>query len=221
MKKIVLLLALLLAGVSAFGQEAKGNIPADVFYMLPEFGQGMVYFFDQGPAQGQMNICAVDQTLRFLDNDGKELSSNADNITRVVIGDVIFVRVDGAYYRLYPITDDLTVAYRRDVEIIRDVKKGAYGTESRTSSIRNVGTFQADGMMYTLQQAADYPYHVTESCSLFQAGSVIPFNKRNLRKQFPERKDDLDAWLKANRNLPKSLEETKAFLLKLANGETL
>jgi hypothetical protein len=220
MKKIVLLLALF-AGLSAFGQEAKGNIPADVFYLLPEFGQGMVYFSDQGPAQGLMNICAVDQTLRFLDNDGKELSSNADNITRVVIGDVVFVRVDGAYYRLYPITDELTVAYRRDVEIIRDVKKGAYGTESRTSSIRNVGTFQADGMMYTLQQAADYPYHVTESCSLFQAGSIVPFNKRNLRKQFPERKDDLDAWLKANRNLPKGLDETKAFLLKLVNGETL
>ena len=220
MKKIVLLLALF-AGMSAFGQEAKGNIPADVFYLLPEFGQGMVYFSDQGPAQGQMNICAVDQTLRFLDNDGKELSSNADNITRVVIGDVIFVRVDGAYYRLYPLSDDLTVAYRRDVEIIRDVKKGAYGTESRTSSIRNVGTFQADGMMYTLQQAADYPYHVTESCSLFLAGDVIPFNKRNLWKQFPERKDDLDAWLKVNRNLPKGLDETKAFLLKLVNGETL
>ena len=220
MKKIVLLLALF-AGFSAFCQETRGNIPADVFYLLPEFGHGMVYFSDQGPAQGQMNICAVDQTLRFMDNDGKELSSNADNITRVVIGDVVFVRVDGAYYRLYPITDDLTVAYRRDVEIIRDVKKGAYGTESRTSSIRNVGTFQADGMMYTLQQATDYPYHVTESCSLYQAGSVVPFNKRNLRKQFPERKDDIDAWLKANRNLPKGLEETEAFLAKLVNGEEL
>ena len=220
MKKIVLLLALF-AGMSAFGQEAKGNIPADVFYLLPEFGQGMVYFSDKGPAQGTMNICAVDQTLRFLDNDGKELSSNADNITRVVFGDVVFIRVDGAFYRLYPLTDDLTVAYRRDVEIIRDVKKGAFGTESRTSSIRNVGSFQADGMMYTLQQATDYPYHVTESCSLYQAGSVVSFNKRNLRKQFPERKDDIDAWLKTNRNLPKGLEETKAFLLKLVNGETL
>ena len=220
MKKIVLMLALF-AGLSAFGQEAQGNIPADVFYMLPEFGQGMVYFSDQGPAQGKMNICAVDQTLRFLDNNGKELSSSADNVNRVVIGDIVFVRTDGAYYRLYPINDELTVAYRRDVEIIRDVKKGAYGTESRTSSIRNVGSFQADGMMYTLQQAADYPYHVTESCSLYQAGTIVPFNKRNLRKAFPERKDDLDAWLKAKHNLPKGLEETKAFLLRLASGEEL
>ena len=220
MKKIVLLLALF-AGIAASGQEAKGNIPAEVFYLLPEFGQGMVYFSDQGPAQGRMNICTVDQTLRFMDNDGQELASSADNITRVVIGDVVFVREGGAYYRLYPISDDLTVAYRRDVEIIRDIKKGAFGTESRTSSIRDVGTFQADGMMYTLQKAADYPYHVSESCSLYQAGSVIPLNKRSLRKLFPDSKDDLDAWLKANRNLPKGIEETKAFLARLASGEEL
>ena len=220
MKRIATLLAIF-AGLSAFGQEAQGNIPAEVFYMLPEFGQGMVYFSDQGPAQGQMNVCAVDQTLRFLDKDGQELASKADNITKVVIDTVVFVRIDGAFYRLYPVSDDLSLAFHREVEILRDVRKGAYGTESRTSSIRDVGTFQADGMMYTLQKAADYPYHVSESCFLYQAGSVIPLNKRSLRKLFPDRKDDLDAWLKANRNLPKGIDETKAFLARLASGEEL
>lgn len=220
MKRIITLLALF-AGISAFGQEAQGNIPADVFYMLPGFAQGMVYFSDQGPAQGEMNICAVDQTLRFKDKDGQELASGADNITKVVIDTVVFVRIDGAFYRLYPISDDLTLAFRRDVEILRDVRKGAYGTESRTSSISSVSTFQADGMMYTLQKAADYPYHAVESCSLYQAGFVTPLNKRSLRKLFPDRKDDLDAWLKANRNLPKGIDEVKAFLARLASGEEL
>ena len=219
MKKIVLLLAIL-AGIPAIGQEAQGNIPAEVFYMLPEFGQGMVYFSDQGPAQGKMNVCAVDQTLRFLDNDGQELTSSAGNITRLVIGDVVFVRVDGAFYRLYPLSDALTLAFRRDVEIIRDAKKTAYGGESRTSSITTVSSFQADGMMYTLEKAADYPYRVTESCFLYQAGSVVPLNKRNLRKLFPDRKDDLDAWLKSH-SLPKQLDETRAFLTRLSAGEDL
>lgn len=219
MKKIVLLLALL-AGFQAFGQEAQGNIPAEVFYMLPDFGQGMVYFSDKGPAQGMMNICTVDQTLRFLDNNGQELASNADNITRVVIGDVVFVRVDGAYYRLCPITDELTVAFRRDVEIIRDVRKGAFGTESRTSAIRSVASLQADGMMYTLEKAANYPYHVKESCSLYQAGSVVPLNKRNLRKLFPDRKTDLDAWLKSH-SVPTQWDEARDFLTRLSAGEDL
>ena len=219
MKKIVLLLALLLAGGAAFGQEARGDMPADVFYLLPEFRQGMVYFSDQGPAQGELNICAVDQTLRFMDK-GQELSSNADNINRVVVDDIVFVRIDGVFYRLYPITDDLTVAYRRDVEILRDVKTGAYGMQSRTSSIREVGSLQSDGMMYTLQSSKSYPYNASESCFLFQAGNVTPITKRSLRKRFPARKDELDAWLKSHA-LPQNLDDTRAFLSRLNNGEEL
>lgn len=219
MKKIVLLLALLLAGGAAFGQEAQGDIPADVFYLLPEFRQGMVYFSDQGPAQGDLNICAVDQTLRFMDK-GQELASDADNINRVLVDDIVFVRIDGAFYRLYPITDDLTLAFRRDVEILRDVKTGAYGTTSRTSSIRDVGSLQADGMMYTLKSSKSYPYNVSESCFLFQAGDVTPITKRSLRKRFPDRKNDLDAWLKSH-SLPKTLDDTRAFLARLNAGEEL
>ena len=218
MKRTFLLL-LLFAGLSAFGQEAKGDIPADVFYMLPEFRQGMVYFSDQGPAQGNVNICAVDHTLRFMDKD-QELSSGADNINRVIIDDIIFVRIDGAFYRLYPITDDLTLALRRDVEILRDVKTGAYGTQSRTSSIREVGSLQADGMMYTLQSSKSYPYNMTETCFLYQADGVTLINKRNLRKRFPDRKDDIDAWLKSH-SLPKTLDDTRAFLTRLIAGEEL
>ena len=220
MKKIVLLLAVLLAGGAAFGQEAQGNIPADVFYLLPEFRQGMVYFSDQGPAQGDLNICAVDHTLRFMDK-GQELASGADNIYRVIVDDIVFVRVDGAFYRLYPITDDLTLAFRRDVEILRDVKTGAYGTTSRTSSIREVGMLQSDGMMYTLQSSKNYPYNVSESCFLFQAGDVTPITKRSLRKRFPDRKNDLDAWFKAGHAVPQTLDDTRALLTRLNAGEEL
>ena len=194
-------------------------MPADVFYLLPEFRHGMVYFSGQGPGQGELNICAVDQTLRFMDK-GEELSSSADNILRVVIDTVVFVHVDGAFYRLYPVSDEVTLAYRRDVEILRDVKTGAYGIQSRTSSIREVGSLQSDGMMYTLQSSKSYPYNVKESCYLYVAGNVTPVNKRTIRKLFPARKDDLDVWLK-NHALPKTLDDTRAFLARLSAGEAL
>ena len=194
-------------------------MPADVFYLLPEFRHGMVYFSGQGPGQGELNICAVDQTLRFMDK-GEELSSSADNILRVVIDTVVFVHVDGAFYRLYPVSDEVTLAYRRDVEILRDVKTGAYGIQSRTSSIREVGSLQSDGMVYTLQSSKSYPYNVKESCYLYVAGNVTPVNKRTIRKLFPARKDDLDVWLK-NHALPKTLDDTRAFLARLSAGEAL
>ena len=141
-------------------------------------------------------------------------------VIAVVVDDIVFVRIDGAFYRLYPLSDDLTIALRRDVEILRDVKRGAYGTETRTSGSRELGAIQSYGLMYTLQSSREYPYNVTESCFLYQDGGVSPISKRSLRKRFPDRKNDLDAWLKSH-PLPKTLDETRALLSRLNAGEEL
>ena len=221
MKRIALLLALF-AGVAAFAQGGSGDIPADVFYLMPEFGQGMVYFAGQAPAQGKLNICAEDHSLRFLDDKGEEMSSKADNIVRVVIDNVVFVRDDdGAFYKIVPVTDGLSVAFRRDVEILRDAKTGAYGVVDRTSSIREYSAIYSEGMMHTLGSSKSYPYRVNESCFLYKDGSIIGFNKRNLRKHFPDRKADIDAWLKAGHAFPEKLDDVQAFLARLVSGEAL
>ena len=220
MKRIILLLALF-AGLSAFGQEAEIGVPADVYYLLPEFQPGMVYFFDRSPAQGKLNICAEDQTLRFIDEKGVELTLDSDDVTRVVIdNNIIFVRIDDAYYRLYPITDGLTLALRRKVVILRDARKGAYGIESRIAAIREVGMIQSDGTMHTLETTVRYPYDVTETCFLYEAGGITLITKRSLRKRFPNRKEDLDTWLKSH-HFPKDLEGTRSLLHRLALGENL
>ena len=220
MKRIALLLVLF-ANVTAFAQGGSGDIPADVFYLMPEFGQGMVYFSGQAPAQGKLNICAEDQSLRFLDDKGEEMSSKADNIVRVVIDDVVFVRDEDAFYKIVPVTEGLSVAFRRDVEILRDAKVGAYGVVDRTSSIREYSSVYSDGVMHTLGSSKSYPYRVYESCSLYKDGSIVAFNKRNLRKHFPDRKNDIDAWLKAGHALPEKLEDVQAFLARLVSGEDL
>ena len=54
------LLACLMAGgyARAQGSDTAG-IPEDVFYLMPSFGEGSVYFSDKSPAHGRLNICAV------------------------------------------------------------------------------------------------------------------------------------------------------------------
>lgn len=75
MKKLLLLLALA-APLSLFAQEPEhGGIPDEVYYLLPSFAPGYVYFIGQPPAQGLLNICALDQSLRFKDKSGKELEA--------------------------------------------------------------------------------------------------------------------------------------------------
>lgn len=215
------LLACLPMGASA-QDETAGGIPPDVFYLMPSFAQGTVVFSGQAPAQGLLNICAEDHSLRFLDNDGQELqAADISNVVRVIIDGVVFVRNGNYFYRIYPVSEGVDVAFLRDLEVLRDVRKGAYGVEDRTSSIREYSAIHSDGVMYKLEQRTNFPYRVYETCYLYKGGSVIPLTKRNLRRQFPDRKADIDAWLKSGHSIPDSLEEVIGFLSRLASGEAL
>ena len=225
MKRIGLIFAsvatLLLAGWPSAAQEKKiSGVPVGVYYLMPDFGDGMVYLKGQRPAQGKMNICAVDNTLRFLEKDGKEVSAGRnDDIIMVRIGDVTFLQDTGIFYRLYPVSGDVGVALRRNVTIMTDVKEGAYGTQSHSSSITEYQYYYADGVTYELNKDKEYPYTVSEMVFMYKGNEILPLSKRNLRKLFPERKAEIDAWFKEKHSLPDTIEEAQAFLSRWASPE--
>ena len=195
--RILCISGLLLAGLSAGAQDT---------YLMPSFGQGMIYFRGQAPAQGKLNICAVDNTLRFLDKSGKELvASNADNILKVQIDSVVFIRYQDVFYRMVPVTADMGVAVRRDVKILKDMKQAGYGTTSQTSSIRTYNTIYSDGAVYNLEEGKSYPCEVTETYWLYKGDAVFSLSKKNLRKLFPSKKDQIP-------DVPDSLDAALALL---------
>ena len=211
----------LLPTVTAAQEEGEG-VTAEIYYLMPEFGQGMIWFSNQGPAEGKLNICAEDNTLRYLDKNGQEIvAASIDNVVKVQIDTVVFIRNEGVFYRLYPVSSELGLLVRRDLDIQRDAQRGAYGSYSRTSSIREYGTLYADGVTYKLEKSKKYPFTVSETCFLYTGDKVVPFTKRTLRRYFPQRKDDIDIYLKSGKSLPGELPDVQAFLKRLASGETL
>lgn len=212
MKTLFLILSLL------FGIQDQGRqgIPDDVYYLMPSFSQGIIYFTGQGPAQGQLNICALDNSLRFLDKSGKELSAtNAENIIMVRIDTVTFLRANDSFYRLYPVSANTGVAVLREVKITRNAKPGAYGTTSQTSSTREYGTIYSDGAIYNLNDDREVPYEVSNVLFIYKGQDVYPLNKKNLRKFFPEIRDAIDAYFSAGNTVPDTVEEA----LKLLKAE--
>ena len=222
---VSIMTAVLLASLplAASAQEESEGVTADIYYLMPAFGQGMIWFSNQGPAQGQMNICAEDNTLRYLDKDGNEVvASSIDNVLKVQIDTAVFIRNEGVFYRIYPVSDEMAVAVRRDLDIQRDAQRVAYGGYSRTSSVREYSTLYSDGVAYKLEKSQKYPFTMSETCFLYTGGKIVPFSKRTLRKLFPQRKDDIDAYyLKSGKSLPGKLPDVQAFLNRLASGEAL
>lgn len=214
MKKLAILV-MMLSGAAAFAQDIEpqeenyvGGVPAGVFYMLPKFSDGMVYFYTQSPAQGKLNICAVDHSLRFLDKDGKELEANGDQgVLKVRIDTVWFIKSQDFYYRMYPVTSEVGIALKREVRIIRDAKEGAYGMVSQTGAIKEINKVYADGFSVDLNKDKKYPYEITETLYLYKWNAVVPFSKKSLKKLFPAKKAQIDEYFSTHKNLPRTLDK--------------
>lgn len=211
--KSLSIICLALSMSFGLGAQEVGRIPDDVFYLMPEFADGIVYFRGQNPAQGKLNICAADNTLRFIDNDGKELAASpesAEKIIMVQIDSVQFLHNQDGFYRKYPVTATMGVALKRVVNIMRGAKKGAYGIVDQTSSIRQYSTLYSEGMSYNLNTGD--PYEVSETLYLYVNQAIVPLTKKNLKKVFPDRKEDIDAWFRAGNYLPRTIKEALPML---------
>ena len=210
MKRIVTIAALLLClPFAAKGQDSQ----ADLRYLMPSFSDGMIFFNGSAPAQGKLNICAMDNTLRFLDKSGKEMvAANEDNIAKVRIDTVYFIRYGGQYYRMYRIQGDTGIALKRDVRAVKEGKQGAYGTTSQTASIRENEGVYADGISYNLDKSQDVKLESVETLFLYKGDDVLVFNKRNLRKLFPDSKDAIEAYFKNGGTVPSTVPEAEELL---------
>ena len=190
--------------------KGEGDIPAEYYYLMPSFGQGYIYLKGQMPAQGQLNICAVDNSLRYLDKGGKELqATNTENVVKVLIDTVTFLHHQDAYYRLSPVAPDMGVAVLRKVTIITDGKEIGYGITSQTTSSKSYTTLYADGAIYSLEESKKYPYEVTETLFLYKGDAIYPLSKKNFRKLFPDKKDQIDAYFKEGHSVPQTLPEAR------------
>ena len=214
MKRIIALLAALPLSIGLLSAQDSVGIPNDVFYLMPKMTQGTLLFRDKSPVNGQFNICAVDNTVRFMDK-GKELAmENDESMLEVVFHDVAFLHRDGTFYRLYPVSDEAFVAVKRDVLIMNDIKMASYGMESNTTAVDNIETFNMPGRTLELSAMKDIPYRMTETAALYRKGSIISLTKRNLTKCFPDQKAEIEAWFAANKkldptNIPAVLELCK------------
>jgi hypothetical protein len=108
------------------------------------------------------------------------------------------------------------VAVRREVRILRDVKEGAYGTTSQTTSVQNYGTYYADGVVYNLDSDKEYPFTVSELVCIYKDDVIYPLTRKNLRKLFPARKDEIDAFFKSGEKLPETVPDALDFLSRWA-----
>ena len=194
MKRVLFCLAFLTLSLPRLTAQVNAGIPADVFYLMPEMTRGTLRFQDR-TVNGKFNICAVDQTLRFLDEKGVELALDNDaDLLQVNFTDVSFVHAEHVFYRLYPVSNAAYVAVKRDVTVMTDTKRSSYGMDSQTTAVQEIGVIDAGGHVVNFNDIREYPYQLTETAFLYRNGRIVPFSKKNCLKAFPMKKAEIEAW---------------------------
>ena len=211
MRKItVLIYSVLLLNISLSAQYNKpvtiksGTKIVDYFtvqdrYSYPAFLPGQVFFKNGTVNEGMLNYGYLTGEMEFLqDRDTLALTRKKD-IRFVVVAQDTFYYDNGYIKQLSggPVKVGLKENY-----VIKDVVKiGAYGMPARNSSIDSYTKVASSNISYDLVPNEDI---VLQKISQYfintpSLSGYMPFTKKNVIQLFPQREDEIKAYLKSNK----------------------
>lgn len=203
MKKFFIIAAIFLSGFFASSaQSLQGSfekeLPDSVKYYIPEFENGRVIYKDGQFATGKFNISTLDQTLRYIDANGKVMGiTDNSSIDRVQIGKMMFIRHQNYYLALALNVDDVYLCASRRL-VFADSKKGAFGMESSTTNIKEAKKVEGTGgMIYDLNGKPSYT--VKNIPYLYRKNVAYAPTKKLLLRFFKDKSEQINAYLDNHR----------------------
>lgn len=198
MKRIFALAAILLTLIPAAAQSLQGTfekeLPDSVKYYVPEFENGRVIYKDGQFSTGKFNISTLDQTLRYIDADGKVMGiSDNSSIDRVYIGRMMFIKHHNYFLAFSLEVDDVYLCANRKL-VFDDAKKGAYGMESSTTNIKEAKKIEGSGgVIYDLNGKPSYT--VRNYPFLYRKNVAYAPTKKLLMRFFKDKSERINEYL--------------------------
>ena len=197
--RIIAIAAAFLSVVLSFSAGAQEPLDS-LIYAMPQFVNGTVVFDNGGSSNGNVNICIVDQTLRYIDPASGDtlVVENNGGVVRVIAGKRVFYR-NGAYFiELMEMYGDIVLGLQRSTTLVNVVQTGAYGMASTTSSINSYRKDDSRGNIDVKNIDEQYRdnHSYKTSVYLLKDGKFFTATKKNLQKLFPAGKAQIEAWFK-------------------------
>ena len=224
MRALLSLIILLNLGCIAFGQTTEvitvkaGQSLYDVhkeIYRYPNFKEGKVYFLDGGLSGGKLNYSFISEAMQFISPTGDTLSlADEATIKYIVIENDTFY-YDKGYLEGLINAGTVKLAIKQKIKFKDTRKIGAFGTASPTLRTENEKTFLGDNR-YNFIIAEDLIFVKEKEYYLnVRFRDFVIVNKKNLNKLFPEKKDNIETFLKQNNinlQVEKDLEKLILYL---------
>jgi hypothetical protein len=179
------------------GTKVLDYFPVHERYRYQEFIQGQVVFKNGKSNNLKLNYNILLGEMEFIQSSDTLYIAKKKDIRFVVAQDTFYY--DNAYIEVIS-GGQIKVGLNQYVKLKDVLKKGAYGTTSRSASIDTYNSMSAHGMSFDLIPNEDIELQKTLEFYLSTpSGGFVQFNKKNVIQLFPERADNIKAYIKSNK----------------------
>ncbi|HIZ87373.1 MAG TPA: hypothetical protein IAC03_04350 [Candidatus Coprenecus pullistercoris] len=196
------------------------KLPADVAYLLSEYTGAVLYRNDGGMSEGKINICLVDNSIRFVDEKGDTLlMRNPAMVNRIILADgSVCVPVNGEYVRQLAAAGSRSLVYRVRLELdTRDDSPSGGIAPPPTSTAVTASLMELDpSRSFSVTTVVDYD--LSEGFCLTDGDKFYPARQSSFVRLFPDRKKDIKAYTKEHPVDYDSKEDITALFMYCAQG---
>ncbi len=182
-------------------EDLTNKLPKDVAYWFPDFVEAKVFYHDGRQAHGLLNICMLDNTLRFIDERTGDtlLVSGAESIDRILAGEVLLTQHKGRFLQTLVQYGQIGLAEERIFSFSEptvDTESG-YTLVPPTSTAR-YGSVQNLDYQRIYEFEADVPWELEIRYVLVRDNKIYLAKRASFEKIFSEKKDFIRTFVKSN-----------------------
>ena len=179
------------------GTKMTNYFPYNERYRYQEFIPGKVVFKNGTSNNVNLNYFYLTGEIVFLQAKDTLYISKKKDLSYVVVVDTFFY--DNGYMEVIS-GGQLKVGLKQYVKIKDVLKEGAMGTINRVSSVDTFNSVWTDGNSYGLIPNENIEVQMTLEYYLSKSsGGFVQFNKKNTIQLFPQKEDEIKAYIKTHK----------------------
>lgn len=213
MKRFLISAFALILGVTAFAQDDDVDT---LFYVRPAFSRGIVFMEDGGVQQGNINICNIDQTVRFIDAAGDTLMmEGSEKAIKVSIDKTVYYRFKDRFTEMVDYAGEVALGLQRSCVQIENSKVGGFGASSATSSVESYGYDAMTGLYFKHIDFLPENWQYSNRYVLYAGDKFYLTNKKNFLKVFPDKKAIIEEFCGKDKDALDSSEKVRELFDKM------
>lgn len=210
-----LIITLILAGAvstSLAAQKIEGSVtatsrddllsklPAEVAYALPEFTSAQIFYINGTRFESVINICNVDNTVRYIDDNGDTLvMANASTVNKILVDEILYTQTNGYFVKVLGVFGQITLAERALFTFTEPEINTSYSNLPKSSSAQVFNTREMSDNSTKYDTPTEIPYKLETRYILYKKGKGYTCRLSAFTKLFPEKKKDIKEFVKNNK----------------------